>query len=439
MSDACYTARPTNRANTIERVDKLHLEINESGQYPHDAIEGFFKSLDRELAGMFNPLDTGRGMAGLLAATPNNINNIKSNDIFTADIILRESKAEAARITQQTGATATPTITTRADAQEEADRRNQAYQAVIGVKEGVTEAIVKKVGKDVTDPILRDINGKDYKSIDDYSLSDLKQAVIAAADRPNTPDVLKQVIAVIDMKFDFRKKVAANAEMQKALAANVQAYGINIGPAQMVLTVLSNVEQAMQHDWGREFRPAMQNIRKKYLYNHVHDEVSYQDILNEFAAADTVRILREAPAPNEETANAVSDTTNLFQHMMQSAQDYEETAFAAQSSGSESDSSRSRERKSKKKSKHRDRDRSRGRNRSRGRSHSRNDERPRNKCKHCKDHRRYSGAHDADRCFYNKEYKGWRPSRVCADIGVPYKPKGKFSKEMGGWSSSDEE
>ena len=58
----------------IERVDKLHLELNRSGQYLYDVIEGFFKSLDRELAGMFNPLDTGRGMAGLLATTPNDIN-----------------------------------------------------------------------------------------------------------------------------------------------------------------------------------------------------------------------------------------------------------------------------------------------------------------------------------------------------------------------------
>ena len=437
MSDACYTARPTNRANALERISNLNLSLNESGQFNHDNITSFFESVKRELKGMFNPLEPGQGMAGLLSETSNSINEIKSNDIFTPDRILREARAEAQAISQRTGTTATPNITTRSDAQDEADRRNQAYQAVIGVKEGVKEAIVAKVGSDVTDPVLRDVNGQDYKSIDDFTLYQLQQAVIAGADRPNTPDVLKQLLACINFVFDFRKKVSHNVEMLNAMAAKLQAYGIVVDAATRVLTISANVENAMQHEWGRELRPAMQAIRKKYAYNHRHDDASLQDVLTELAAADSVRILREAPEPAQESANAVAESYALLQQMMDATNsEYQESAFAAQSSGSDSESSRSE--RPRKKSSRRDRRTARSSSRARGRSR-RGERSPRNKCKHCKMYRKYSGEHDESKCFYNKAYKGWKPSRVCMEIGVTYKGKGEFTKEMGGWSDSESE
>ena len=180
------------------------------------------------MRGMYNPLEPGKGMEGLLSATPTLLNSIKSNDFFTPERILKEKRDEAQAISQQTGTTTLPTITSRSDAQDEADPRNSYYQAVIGVKEGVQEAIVAKVGKDVTDPVLRDINGQDYKSIDEYTLDQLKQAVIAGADRPNTPDVLKQLLAVINFVFDFRKKVSHNVEILNVMAAKLQSYGITL-------------------------------------------------------------------------------------------------------------------------------------------------------------------------------------------------------------------
>jgi hypothetical protein len=50
-------------------------------------------------------------------------------------------------------------ITTRSDAQDEADRLNQYYQAAIGVKEGATKAWLQIDGKYVLDPVLRDTGG----------------------------------------------------------------------------------------------------------------------------------------------------------------------------------------------------------------------------------------------------------------------------------------
>ena len=439
MGDACYSARPQNRANASERIERLHLAKNANDQYEYDNAVGFFKSVEREMRGMYNPLEPGKGMEGLLSATPTLLNSIKSNDFFTPERILKEKRDEAQAISQQTGTTTLPTITSRSDAQDEADPRNSYYQAVIGVKEGVQEAIVAKVGKDVTDPVLRDINGQDYKSIDEYTLDQLKQAVIAGADRPNTPDVLKQLLAVINFVFDFRKKVSHNVEILNVMAAKLQSYGITVDAATRVLTISANIENAMQHDWGRELRPAMQTIRQKYAYNHKHDDASLQDILTILAGADSVRILREAPEPsNYESAKAVSDSYALLQQMLQqTTPDYEEQAFAANSSGSESDESSTRDRKQRKKSTRHDRSRYRS-NRGRSRSRGRDEDRELNKCKHCKEFRQYSQEHDADRCFYNKKFKGWRPSKVCMEIGVTYRGKGAFTKAMGGWLSDDE-
>ena len=432
MNDACYTARPTNRANALERIQNLQFRVNSSGQFEHDDITSFFASVEREMLGMYNPLEPGKGMAGLLESTPNRINKIKSVDVVTPEQILKESRDEAAAISRSTGTTATPAITSRSDAQDEANRRKHYHQAVISVKEGVKEAIVLKVGTDVTDPVLRDVNGQDYKGIDDFTLHQLKEAVIAGADCPNTPDVLKQLLAAINFVFDFRKKVSANVELLNSHCAKLQSYGISVDPATRVLNILANTESAMQHDWGRELRPAMQSIRGKYSYNHKHNEASLQDIL-------TIRLLREASEPsNMESANSFADLYALLQQMMHQPEgDYEESAFAAQSSGSESNDSSTSERKARKKSSRRDRGRTRSTRGGRSRSRHR-DNQVKNKCKHCKEFRQYSGEHDPDKCFYNKSFKGWRPSKVCMEIGVTYRGKGVFTKEMGGWLSDDE-
>ena len=65
---------------------------------------------------------------------------------------------------------------------------------------------------------------------------------------------------------------------------------------------MANIEVAARKDFGRDFRPALQNIRAKYTYSHTHDKVLLRDILQELAKADSVRTLKDAPAPS--TANA---------------------------------------------------------------------------------------------------------------------------------------
>jgi hypothetical protein len=238
----------------------------------------------------------------------------------------------------------------------------------------------------------------------------------------------------LNKPYDFRKKVAVNFESQQAAAAKVGSYGITIGIDMMVLTLMANMDMAEHQEWGREFRTAMQSIRKKYPYHHVHDDASLQDIFKELAAADSVRVLREAPKP--ESANAVGEQLTLLQQMMQQAHEYEEEANAVHS-----DSELSADTKKSKSCKRPDRSNSPVGNKRCGRSNSRRGERERNKCPHCKPYRRYSNArHDEKKCFYNKQWKGWRPGYVYEELEIKFKPKSKFTRAMGGMKdASDDE
>jgi hypothetical protein len=108
------------------------------------------------------------------------------------------------------------------------------------------------------------------------------------------------------MQFDFRKKVMDNVALQKILVNKATTFGVTVHVSLLVINLEANMEYAQCHEWGREFRVSGQAIRKKYPdYTYKHDQASYDDMVKECAAANRVRVLREAPAPNEEQANQV--------------------------------------------------------------------------------------------------------------------------------------
>jgi hypothetical protein len=118
-----------------------------------------------------------------------------------------------------------PTITACANVQDEADRINQINQAVIGTKEGATEAITDKVGSDITEAVLRTADSTNYRSIDDYELHELITAALQGADHPNTSDVLKQLTAILSFCFNFQKRSSptSNSSMPKLPACTPTA------------------------------------------------------------------------------------------------------------------------------------------------------------------------------------------------------------------------
>ena len=89
--------------------------------------------------------------------------------------MLKEAREAADKETKATGTTAAPEFTLQSEAQQEADRRNVAAQAMIGAKEGVVEAITALVGTDITDSVLRTSDG-DFKSVDNYTVHEVMQA-----------------------------------------------------------------------------------------------------------------------------------------------------------------------------------------------------------------------------------------------------------------------
>lgn len=320
MAEACFSIRGATRDQTISAIAELSLAKNASGQYNHDDIVTFIGGVTRVLKSTFNPIDAGNGMEALMTSSADPINSsalsvIKSTQAATVASVLAESQAKARAESTAQGTTVDPEIETRVDAQAEANRLNQAYQAVIGAKEGATKGIVAKVGTAVTDAVLCTPDGTDYKGVDEYELYEVADAAISGADRPATTDILRLLSGIIKYPLDFRKKVNQNVEVLRAKAGRMRSYGITVDDAQLALVILANVEIAAKEEYGSEFRPALQVIRRKYKYNHVHDDKSIAYIMQCCAGADQVRQLADAPPPETESAmaNAVTQLTQLLQ------------------------------------------------------------------------------------------------------------------------------
>ena len=94
--------------------------------------------------------NTTDGMKGLISENPNELTGFKANVAVTkADV--KAALIAAAAI----GGNAAPEITTNEDAQEEANRQNVFRLAVVGSKEHMAKEITARVGKSITNPILR--------------------------------------------------------------------------------------------------------------------------------------------------------------------------------------------------------------------------------------------------------------------------------------------
>ncbi len=203
MAEACYMARATTKQQVIKGIGKLALQTNKHGQYTHNAILLLQKGIRRVLVSQFNPSNLSKGMEKLLEDGMNLLTNVKSTNAITANSVLKAAKARVDAASKALSTTITPTITSRSEAQEEADRLKVINQSVIGAKEGVVKAVTKFVGSDITDAVLQTADGSNHKSIDNYTLFAVMAAAIDGANRPSTTDVLEQLLEVINHTFDF--------------------------------------------------------------------------------------------------------------------------------------------------------------------------------------------------------------------------------------------
>jgi hypothetical protein len=323
------------------------------------------------------------------------------------------------------------------EAQEEANQLNVINQLVVGAKEGVVKAITKLVGSNVTDAILRTADGSNHKSIDDFTLFEVMKFAIDGTDQPSTNNVLEQLLKVINHIFDFHKKISVNMELMQSNAARMATYGIVIGIPQLTLTLLANIETATISDYGREFCLAMHAIRKKYTYNHMHDVTLLQFILKELAGANSVRVLKDAPALGTGTMHSVSESVSYRKAMMGEDTDstYTKLAYGVSSNSDSSEEERKPRARKCKKSQH-----SKLQGGHNKQKKDKDNKPKKNTCPHCKKfHRKKPHQVEPDKCMWNKKYKGYRFKSIYNQLEVAFKPRHKFLAELGGYTSKGNE
>ncbi len=97
----------------------MTLQINEHGQYTHDAILLLQKDIRHVLISQFNPSYLGKGMEKVLDDSNNLLTLVKSTDTITAGSIIKAAKKSANKLTASSGKTVLPSITAQAEAQEQ--------------------------------------------------------------------------------------------------------------------------------------------------------------------------------------------------------------------------------------------------------------------------------------------------------------------------------
>jgi hypothetical protein len=83
----------------------------------------------------------------------------------------------------------------------------------------------------------------------------------------------------------------------------------------------------------------MHAIGKKYMCNHMHNVTLLQFILKELAGADSIRVLKEAPALGTGTAQTVTESVSYLRVMMgeDTGSAYTESAYGVSSDSSSSE------------------------------------------------------------------------------------------------------
>jgi hypothetical protein len=223
------------------------------------------------LISQFNPSDLRKGTEKLLDNSNNLLTLVKSTDAIKASYVITKAKNKADELTAATDKTVLPSITSRAEAQEEANQLNVINQLVIGAKEGVVKATTKLVGSDITNAILRTANSSNHKSIGNFTLFEVMKLAINSTNQPSTNSMLEHLLEVINHNFNFCKKISVNMELMQSNAAQMATYGIIIGIPKHMLMLLANIKTATKFGYGHKFCLAMHPIRKKHMYNHVHN------------------------------------------------------------------------------------------------------------------------------------------------------------------------
>ena len=451
-----YTARASSKDQVLAGLRAINFP--RGGPWTGEDSNRVQLAINKVLLGAFHP-SSGSGHSRL-ATNGSDMARLKSTDVATADSILKESREEAAEINKTKAKDADdvpPAIATRSEAHDEADRRNEATQAVLGAKEATAIAITEMCGDAITAPYLKTEDGT-AKTIDEWQVSDLIAAIHNGAERQRAQVVVRMINQVVEFQFDNRRRYTDEMIRLRAIIARIYRYGIDLGDDIVANLLLANMEEAAKHGWGREISNVLDECRSKYAHNHRHDATSVSVILGLLNKADSIRALTAAPAPTaptgfvrtgRQTLTAVENGTDrdlaqsVFTKLIfdDSSDEENEMGTANAAGGYDSESSTDTNLKSRSS---RSTTTKKPGARKNGRKGKPRDEMDRSKhtaennpCKHCRKNGRifrHTGT-PPEECFWNPKWKGFRPRYVCTKLNKKYKARGKFPEHLGGYAS----
>ena len=129
----------------------------------------------------------------------------------------------------------------------------------------MAKEITARVGKSVTNPILRNADVVRLKKVDEYHLHQLVAAMMEGAERPDPIEIRKQITDVMAFVFDWRETGATNQERLAADIVKAEAFGVVIGHNIKASIILANIAMtARLSHGGTEIAEAQRKIRMMY-------------------------------------------------------------------------------------------------------------------------------------------------------------------------------
>jgi hypothetical protein len=177
----------------------------------------------------------------------------------------------------------------------------------------------------------------------------------------------------------------------------------------------------------------MQAIRKMYTYNHVHHTILLQIILKELAGIGGMWVLKDALALGAGTAHLAAKSVSYLQAMMgeDTNSAYTKSAYGVSSNSNSSEEEHKPRARKRKKSQHSKSHGGCGKQKKEMDDNPKKNTRPHCKKFHCKKPHQVK----PDKCMWNKKYKGYCFKLICDKLKVVFKPRHKFSAELGGYAS----
>ena len=426
MADCAITARQT-VAKSIKDlvVGALRPFITaEKGKFSKAQVTKARNQHDRLLAETHNPIDPANGMSGLLSTTANPVRDIQSSVHVTDTEVLQDP---------------TNQIDEQEAAQKRADELNLQNFHVLGAKQGSGEGLETIFGKNNVRDMYNPNGTK--KGIDEYHLHQLWQNIVRNATPLSYDDKTKLIQSYAGQRYNFKHSFQQNYDLQEELRVDIEANDVILSKSIIVANLMSNMERASTETWGASYLTHFRTLRATIEADgYIQEQETIDMILRAAREADNLRNFELAPDEGE-MANNIEDLIALAAREPASR-----PARPARGNQSQRNQAQGQSQGNQAQGQSQGNQAQGGRQR-RGRSRSRFNRRPEvadyrdHPCKHCKKHKR-TLLHpniNEDKCFYNKKYKGWRPSAVINDlnayygINLEFKGRNEFPISQGGY------